>query len=175
MRRPWPAQPNAVRRLCANAAAPRHLANPDARASVTPEFVARPAGPRPAGINPDIGRSHPPATVHRTPVPAQVMHSRTLRRFSPLTFGSDGPRGAYSAPGRQTVWLIRSATDGHALARPWMTQCMVRRWRSRRLLQGGASRLSRACPRSRLPPPGKSSKGGNRRLGICEFGKFLCL
>src|ERR1700686_2228408 len=28
-------------------------------------------------------RGTPPATVHRTPVPAQVMHSSTLRRLKP--------------------------------------------------------------------------------------------
>ena len=33
-------------------------------------------------------RGTPPATVHTTPVPAQVMHSRTLRRFIPWPFRS---------------------------------------------------------------------------------------
>jgi hypothetical protein len=30
-------------------------------------------------------RGTPPATVHKTPVPAQVMHSRILRRLKPLS------------------------------------------------------------------------------------------
>jgi hypothetical protein len=30
-----------------------------------------------------IERGVPPATVHTTPVPAQVMHSRILRRLTP--------------------------------------------------------------------------------------------
>src|SRR6516165_6133682 len=44
---------------------------------VNPALCALASPTRPS----DFGT--PPATVHRTPVPAQVMHSRTLRRLRP--------------------------------------------------------------------------------------------
>src|SRR5215471_12174651 len=69
----------------------------------------------------------PPATVHRTPVPAQVMHSNTLRRLTPsaprssscelivvssMQVGPDGMTG-----GRADLFLILR-NDGMTTAPP---------------------------------------------------------